>query len=99
MKNMMSIAYSMSAVIEPICIAQAPTRFAPSHRMSDSTPFMRKNVIESAVEKSTFTRMAFCAYSSKVSSSRSLASRSRPNARITRTPPIISRRRTFMRST
>ena len=99
MKNMMSIAYSMRAVMDPICMAHAPTRSAPTHRMSDSAPFMRKNVIESAVANMRFTRMAFSAYSSNVSSRRLAAARSRPNARMGRTPPIVSRRRTFMRST
>ncbi len=51
MKNMMSMAYSMRAEMEPICMAWAPTRLAPSHMVSDSTPFMRKNVMRSVVAK------------------------------------------------
>ena len=99
MKNMMSIAYSMSAVIDPICMAPAPTRLAPSHSTRDSTPLARKKVIESAVANIAFTRMAFSAYSSKVASSRSCAWSSRPKARMTLMPVTVSRRRVVMRST
>ena len=61
MKNMMSMAYSSSAEMDPICMAPAPTRSAPSHMTSTSTTFMRKNVAQSTTEKSMFTRMAFLA--------------------------------------
>ena len=58
MKNMMSMANSITAVMEPTCMAWAPTRSMPSQKMSDSTAFMRKKVIVSVVAKSRLTRMA-----------------------------------------
>ena len=50
MKKRMSIAYSTSAEIEPICIAWAPTRSAPSHTTTTSAMFMTKKVRESVTE-------------------------------------------------
>ena len=61
MKNMMSMAYSTSADIDPICMACTPTRSAPSHTTRTSTTFMRKNVMQSAVANTRFTWMAFLA--------------------------------------
>ena len=61
MKNIRSMAYSISAEMEPICMAWTPTRSAPSHISSTSTIFMRKNVEQSAMEKIMFTLMAFLA--------------------------------------
>ena len=61
MKKRMSMAYSSSAEMEPICMAPAPTRSAPIHMTSTSTTFIRKNVEQSTTEKSMFTRMAFVA--------------------------------------
>ncbi len=58
MKNMMNIAYWMTAVIEPICIAWTPTRSAPIRKISDSTPLAKKNVIVSVTAKTRLTRMA-----------------------------------------
>ena len=60
-KNRMSIAYSMMAEMEPICIACTPTRLAPSHMTSDSTAFIRKNARVSVAAKTMFTRMALSA--------------------------------------
>ena len=58
---MMSIAYSTSALIDPICMAWAPTRSAPTHMIAASTAFIRKKVIESVIAKTMFTRMALLA--------------------------------------
>ena len=98
MNIMMSIAYSTSAEMEPICMAWAPTRSAPTHMMVASTTFMRKNVMESVTAKTRFTRMALLAYSVKVSSRRARSWGSLPKARMTRTPVMDSRRRVFMLS-
>ena len=95
---MMSIAYSTSALIDPICMAWAPTRSAPTHMIAASTAFMRKNVMESVSAKTKFTRMALVAKSSNVSPRRPRSRASLPKARITRTPVMDSRRRVFMLS-
>ena len=61
MKNRMSIAYSMHAEIEAICIACAPTRLPPSHRIETSARFITKNAEQSSVAKIQLTLMALLA--------------------------------------
>ena len=58
MNHMMSMAYSITALMEPTCMAWAPTRSMPNQKIRDSTAFIKKNVIESVTAKTRFTRMA-----------------------------------------
>ena len=92
------MAYSSTAEMLAICMACAPTRSPPSHSTATSTMFIRKKHEQSSVANSRFTLMAPFAYSENTWSRRFSSWRSRPNARTTRTPMMLSRSTTFIRS-
>ncbi len=98
MNSKMRIAYSSTAEMLAISMACVPTRLPPSHNTATSTMFIKKNVEQSSVANRRFTLIALSAYSENTWSKRSSSRRSRPNARTTRTPTMLSRSVTFMRS-